>query len=163
MLGPVVTTIYHSIPLGSTPVNGFFGSYEYQMDGKGRVSLPADFRLEADSDRFIVLQWEKPYLTLFPEDEWHRFRDELLDLRKSGRRVANHVREILAKADVVSPDKQGRILIPAPLREAASLEGPVLLNGNIDRVEIWNPEAYRESVEDRDEEEFARFARQVFG
>jgi DNA-binding transcriptional regulator/RsmH inhibitor MraZ len=70
-------------------VNGFLGSYEYQMDGKGRVSLPADFRLEADSDRFVLLQWEKPYLTLFPEDEWIRFRDELLDLRKSGRRVAN--------------------------------------------------------------------------
>jgi len=62
----------------------------------------------------------------------------------------------------VSPDKQGRILIPAWLQEAASLEGSVLLNGNIDRVEIWNPGKYRESVEDR-AEDFQRFAHQIFG
>lgn len=144
-------------------MNGFLGSYEYQMDGKGRVSLPADFRLEADSDRFVLLQWEPAYLTLFPESEWDRFREELLELRRSDRRVANHVREILANAQVISPDKQGRILIPSWLREAASLDGAVLLNGNIDRVEIWDPETYRASVEERDEDEFARFARRIFG
>ena len=69
----------------------------------------------------------------------------------------------MASAEFVTPDKQGRILIPARLREAASLEGTVLLNGNIDRVELWDPDTYEASVEDRDEDEFARFARRIFG
>jgi len=144
-------------------VTSFLGSYQYQMDGKGRVSLPADFRLEASGDRFVLFQWEPPYLTLFPEPEWDRKREELLELRRSDPGVGTHIREIVASAEFVTPDKQGRILIPARLREAASLEGTVLLNGNIDRIEIWNPETYEASVEDRDEDEFARFARRIFG
>lgn len=133
------------------------------MDGKGRVSLPAAFRHQADDDRFVLLQWEKPYLSLFPESEWVRFRDRLIEYRKSGEGAANHVREILANAVKVSPDRQGRILIPAWLQEAAGLDGSILLNGNLDRVEIWDPDVYGRTVEERDEEEFKRFARQIFG
>ncbi|MDX1567829.1 MAG: hypothetical protein R3223_08505 [Longimicrobiales bacterium] len=144
-------------------MNGFLGRYEYQMDGKGRVSLPAAFRRVSDDDRFVLLQWEKPYLSLFPESEWIRFRDKLIEYRKSGPGAAFHVRDIMSKAVEVTPDGQGRILIPAWLQEAAGLDGSVLLNGNIDRVEIWDPEAYEEAVESRDEEEFGRFARQIFG
>ncbi len=133
------------------------------MDGKGRVSLPAAFRQEADDDRFVLLQWEEPYLTLFPESEWSRFRERLLEYRKSGRGAAHHVREIMANAAEVSPDRQGRILIPAWLQEAADLDGTILLNGNIDRIEIWSPETYETVMATRDDEEFGRFARQVFG
>jgi DNA-binding transcriptional regulator/RsmH inhibitor MraZ len=42
------------------------------------------------------------------------------------------------------------------------LEGTVLLNGNIDRVEIWNPDRYRSAMKDR-AEDFQRFAHQIFG
>jgi MraZ protein len=46
----------------------------------------------------------------------------------------------------VSPDKQGRILVPAPLQASAGLSGTVLLSGNIDRVELWDPAKYRDTV-----------------
>lgn len=144
-------------------MSGFLGRYEYQMDGKGRVSLPAAFRREADGDRFVLLQWEEPYLTLFPEAAWARYRERLLEFRRSGKGAARHVRQILANAAEVSPDGQGRILIPAWLQEAADLEGAVLLHGNLDRIEIWDPERYRESVDEGDEEEFDDFAHQIFG
>ena len=133
------------------------------MDGKGRVSLPAAFRRASDDDRFVLLQWEKPYLSLFPESEWIRFREKLIEYRKSGPGAAFHVRDIMSKAVEVLPDGQGRILIPAWLQEAADLDGSVLLNGNIDRVEIWDPDAYEQAVEARDDEAFGRFARQIFG
>jgi MraZ protein len=132
------------------------------MDEKGRVSLPAAFRKEAEGERFILLQWEAPYLTLFPENVWKGVQERLLEYRRRDPSASSHVREITSKAVEVSPDKQGRILIPAWLQEAAFLEGAVLLNGNIDRVEIWNPEKYRESSEDR-AEDFQRFAHQIFG
>jgi MraZ protein len=132
------------------------------MDEKGRVSLPSAFRKEADGERFILLQWERPYLTLFPEKVWEEVQARLLEFRRKDPAAWNHVREITSNAVEVSPDKQGRILIPAWLQEAASLDGAVLLNGNIDRVEIWDPERYRAAMEDR-AEDFQRFAHQIFG
>ena len=143
-------------------MSGFLGRYDFQMDEKGRVSLPSAFRKEAEGERFILLQWEKPYLTLFPENVWQDVQARLLEYRRGDRSAWNHVREITSNAVEVSPDKQGRILIPAWLQEAASLEGTVLLSGNIDRVEIWNPEKYRAAVQDR-EEGFQSFAHQIFG
>lgn len=143
-------------------MNGFLGRYEYQMDEKGRVSLPSAFRREAEGDRFVLLQWEEPYLTLFPEERWVQVQERLLEYRRTEPAAAAHVRAVTSNAVEVSPDKQGRILVPAWLQEAASLEGTVLLNGNIDRVELWNPDLYEEASRTRDGE-FQRFAHRIFG
>ena len=51
-------------------MSAFRGRYEHQLDEKGRVSLPAAFRRREGEARFVLLQWEKPYLTLFPEAKW---------------------------------------------------------------------------------------------
>jgi MraZ protein len=127
-------------------VSGFVGQYEHQMDEKGRVSLPSAFRREADSDRFVLMQWEPEYLTLFTASKWVDVQQRLLDFRRGDPQAWNQVRLIVSGAVEVSSDKQGRILVPAPLQAAAGLAGAVLLSGNIDRVELWNPERYREVV-----------------
>ena len=127
----------------------FVGQYEHQMDEKGRVSLPSAFRREADGDRFVLLQWEKPYLTLFPTAKWEEVQQRLLDYRRTNPEGWNQVRVIVSGAVEVAPDKQGRILVPASLQQAAALEGTVLLTGNIDRVELWRPETYRSVVQEQ--------------
>lgn len=132
------------------------------MDPKGRVSLPSAFRREAESDRFVLLQWEKPYLTLFPESKWVEVQQRLLEFRRTDPKAWNHVRLIVSQAVEVAPDKQGRILIPGVLQEAAELDGTVLLSGNIDRVELWNPQTYRESVEGA-AGSLEQFAHKLFG
>jgi MraZ protein len=144
-------------------VNGFLGRYEHQLDEKGRVSLPSAFRREADGEAFVLLQWEKPYLALFPHDVWRDIQGRLMEFRKTEPEAWHHVREIVSNAVEVVPDKQGRILIPAWLKDAAALEGSVLLNGNIDRVEVWSPEVYERTVRAASGDELARFAHQLFG
>ena len=144
-------------------MNGFLGRYEHQMDEKGRVSLPSAFRREAEGEAFVLLQWERPYLTLFPPDVWREIQERLMEFRKEKPDAWNHVREIVSKAVEVSPDRQGRILIPSWLQEAAALEGAVLLNGNIDRVEIWDPSVYDRTVRSASRDDLARFAHQLFG
>jgi MraZ protein len=143
-------------------VNGFVGKYEHQMDAKGRVSLPSAFRREAGSDRFVLLQWEPSYLTLFPEQKWGEVQDKLLEYRRSDPKAWNHVRLIIADAVEVSPDKQGRILVPATLQAGAGLSGTVLLSGNIDRVELWNPDTYYAAVQE-EVDDAASFAHKLFG
>lgn len=128
-------------------MNGFIGRYEHQMDDKGRVSLPSAFRREADGGAFVLLQWEEPYLTLFPHAVWSEIQQRLVEFRKTDPGAWHHVRRILSGAVEVSPDKQGRILIPSWLQEAASLDGAVVLSGNIDRVELWDPKVYATTVD----------------
>ena len=132
------------------------------MDPKGRVSLPSAFRREADSDRFVLLQWEPTYLTLFPEQKWAEVQENLLDYRRRDSNAWNHVRLIIANAIEVVPDKQGRILVPSALQTAAGLEGTVLVCGNIDRIELWDPATYRKAVWDQ-ADDVAPFAHKLFG
>ena len=144
-------------------MSGFFGRYDFQMDEKGRVSLPSAFRKGAEGERFVLLQWQKPHLTLFPEKVWAEVEQRLLEFRRKDPAAGTYVRKIASNAVEVVPDKQGRILIPAWLQEAAGLQGAVLLNGNIDRVEIWNPEAFRKSeAEGEADGDSARFSHQIF-
>jgi MraZ protein len=143
-------------------VIGYVGQYEHRMDAKGRVSLPSAFRREVEGERFVLMQWEKDNLTLFPQQKWEELQQELLAFRRRNPAGANQLRRLVANAVEVVPDKQGRILVPAGLQDGASLSGPVLLVGAIDRVELWNPETYRGSVED-DGGELGDFAHQLFG
>jgi len=146
-------------------VAGFLGQYEYQLDEKGRVSLPAEYRRRADDTRFVLLQWEPTHLTLFPQSTWEGVQERLLQLRRSRSAMAGHLRRITARAAEVEPDKQGRILIPAWLKEAAELEGSALLIGALDRVEIWNPERFRDAgpVDEAESEELAQAVHEIFG
>lgn len=132
------------------------------MDEKGRVSLPSAFRREADSESFVLLQWEPGYLTLFPAAKWAEIQERLLEFRRSDARAWNQVRLIVSNAVEVAPDKQGRILVPSGLQAAADLSGAVLLSGNIDRVELWNPDRYRTTVGE-DGGDIRDFAHRLFG
>ena len=127
---------------------GFLGRYEFQLDQKGRVSLPAEYRRKADGTRFVLLQWERTHLTLFPEDVWEGRMAQLLTLRREKPELARFLREVTSRAVEVAPDSQGRMLIPAWLKEKAGLDSAVLLIGALDRIELWNPEVFRETVPD---------------
>ena len=132
------------------------------MDEKGRLSLPSAFRRGEGEDRFVLLQWEKPYLTLFPESKWSEVEARLLEYRKTGAQAMNQVRVLFAGLVEVSPDKQGRILVPASLQQAATLGGSVLLLGMSDRIELWDPATYDKVVESQTGD-FDQFAHRLFG
>ena len=132
------------------------------MDEKGRVSLPSAFRREADGDTFVLLQWEPDYLTLFPATKWAEVQVRLLEFRRSDPQAWNQVRLIVSNAVEVSPDKQGRILVPASLQATAHLSGAVLLSGNIDRVELWDPAKYEATVR-ADAGDIRDFSHRLFG
>lgn len=132
------------------------------MDEKGRLSLPSAFRRGETDDRFVLLQWEKPYLTLFPEAKWTEVEDRLDEYRKTGAQAMNQVRLLYSTLVEVSPDKQGRILVPASLQLAGGLSGSVLLLGMRDRVELWDPATYDRVVQGQ-AGDFDQFAHRLFG
>ena len=141
---------------------GYLGAFEHQLDEKGRVALPAAFRREAEGEPLVLIHgWDDPHLTLLPQPVWKQLLDRLMELRRTDLSAANAVRSLLARATEVVPDRQGRILEPAGLQEAAGLgAGAVILHGNIDRVELWNPDRFRQVVDvapTTDRETLSRF------
>lgn len=145
-----------------SPVRGgkFLGSFQHQLDDKGRLSLPAPFRREATDQRFVLVQAYPPALALYPETEWLEVEDRMQTmLRDPAARM--WVLSVMSSAVEVAPDAQGRILIPAPLRAAAELEGQALLVGVINKVEIWNPAKFEEAVRGASSE-YGRHAADIF-
>ena len=139
----------------------FLGSYLYQLDEKGRVSLPAAFRREAADQRFVLLQAYPPALALYPEGEWLLVEERVRDLLKHEPKARMWVLRMISNALECAPDSQGRILIPARLKDAAQLDTQVMLVGAIDKVEIWNPNLFESAVAD-EAEEFSQYAPKIF-
>ena len=138
----------------------FLGSYLYQLDDKGRVALPAAFRREAADQRFVLLQPYPPALALYPEGEWLQVEERVRDLLKHQPDARMWVLRMMSSAVEVSPDSQGRILIPARLKEAAQLDAQAMLIGAIDKIEIWNPTLFESATVEA--EGFAQFAPKIF-
>jgi MraZ protein len=139
----------------------FLGSYQHQLDEKGRVSLPAAFRREAADQRFILVQPYPPALALYPEIEWSEVEQRLSDLMARGPAERMYVLSIVSNAVEVSPDAQGRILIPSRLQEAAELQGSVVLVGAINKVELWSPDRFQDALE-TGAEQFGQYTHQLF-
>jgi MraZ protein len=139
----------------------FLGSYQHQIDEKGRVSLPASFRREAADQRFVLVQPYPPALALYPEVEWSQVEERLTEMVGRDPEARMYVLSAMANAVEVTPDAQGRILIPARLKDAAGLESTVLLVGAINKVELWAPETFTEAVATQSRK-FERFTSQLF-
>ncbi|MBI4519454.1 MAG: cell division/cell wall cluster transcriptional repressor MraZ [Gemmatimonadetes bacterium] len=142
-------------------MHSFLGRYEYQLDPKGRVSLPAAFRREAAEERFVLAQVHAPALTLYPQSTWEGVVERLLELKRRQPEARDYVVWVASSAVEVVPDKQGRILIPAWMHEAAKLDGRVLLVGALDRIELWTPALFETSVREG-ARRFEQFTAQIF-
>lgn len=139
----------------------FLGSYTYTLDDKGRVSLPAPFRREAAEQRFVLLQVYPPALALYPEEAWREVEERLKGVMRNDPEARLWVLSLMANAVEVTPDGQGRILVPAKLQEAANLSGQVLMVGAIDKVELWNPGDFEGALGEKGSQ-FEQYAPQIF-
>ena len=137
-------------------MESFTGEYSHSIDDKGRIAIPARFR-EALGERFMVTKGLDGCLFVFPMEAWKEFEEKLLAIPMLGRDNRKLVRHFLSGAQPVVPDKLGRILLPASLREYGALEKDVVTIGMGRRLEIWSGEAWeKESGFDDMEEVEAR-------
>jgi MraZ protein len=123
----------------------FFGRYEHSIDGKGRVILPAKFRVHFEHGGFLT-QYLDGCLALWTPEQFSSQTRKMRDRQSLGRSERNEVRLWSSNAGALEIDRQGRMMIPAYLRTYAALEGDVLVLGAIDRVELWDPRRWEEKV-----------------
>lgn len=122
----------------------FMGEYNHTVDTKGRLIIPSKFR-EQLGEEFIVTKGLDGCLFVFPQNEWQAFEEKLRTLPLTQKGARQFTRFFVAGATPCELDKQGRILVPATLREFAGLEKDVVLTGNINRIEIWSKEKWNEN------------------
>ncbi len=141
------------------------GSFEHMLDAKGRVFIPAKWRESVGDTLVITLglleSTSAACLTGRSLEEWERFSQKLSALPVSDTQGQNIRRRLYSMAAACEIDKQGRILIPAQLRELTGLNKDATLIGVGERVEIWNPEtlaAYNAASEETYSDSLAHLA-----
>jgi MraZ protein len=125
----------------------FRGHYEHAIDTKGRTSLPARFRdvLAASSDLRLVITPAlfDPCIHAYPMRAWEDLEAKIAALPQFDPNVVAFRRRYLSAAVECELDKQGRILIPPPLREHAGLAKEVLWAGMGKTAELWSRERWQ--------------------
>jgi MraZ protein len=120
----------------------FSGKYYYSVDEKTRLIVPAPFReiisSNYSSKMYITNAAFDRCLHIYPYEEWSKLEEKVRGLPKMLEEVRFFMRRVIASAQECSIDKQGRILIPASLREDAGINGEVVIVGQIDKVELWD-------------------------
>lgn len=127
----------------------FMGEHNHTIDTKGRLIVPAKFR-ELLGEDFVVTKGLDGCLFAYPGEEWKALEEKLRTLPLTNKNARKLSRFFLAGAAGCEVDKQGRILIPAVLREFAQLEKDVVLVGVLNRVEIWSKAKWQETNEEYD-------------
>ena len=121
----------------------FFGEYEHSLDAKGRIILPAKFRDRLEGGGFITKVLDG-CLAVYPADEFDKVATDMMEKARRGQMERNVVRSFAAGTAEVTPDRQGRVAIPANLREFAGLQREVMVTGAINRIEIWDAVRWRD-------------------
>jgi len=123
----------------------FKGHYINSINEKGRLSIPSKFREALDSgghDHLIITKSFDPCLTAYLPDEWEKVEEKTRHLSMVRKADNFFLRHVFGSAVECTIDPQGRVLIPASLREYASLEKKCLFVGITERFEIWDVERY---------------------
>ena len=136
--------------------NTFSGRFEYAIDDKGRLSIPAKFReiLSANYDLKLVLTNLDGCVVAYPEKEWAEVQDRIAKAGATRKEARAFLRFFYSGASECPIDRLGRILLPQSLRTYAAIKKNVVIVGMNKKIEIWADEAWaeivREATSDRD-------------
>lgn len=108
------------------------------------MNVPSRFREVLEhygSNVLMITAWGR-YLRAYPASEWQIIEDKLLSKGREEPNLSGFVRHVVSGITECSLDKQGRLLIPAPLRAEVGVNKDVVLNGMLEFVEIWDKESW---------------------
>lgn len=121
----------------------FSGNYPHNIDPKGRVTIPAAYR-EALGDNFTIgLNNEFNAIALYPTEKWQDMSEKLNRIPDTDVRGMAYVRLIKSNSFTnQSLDGQGRVLLPAVLRQKTGMEKAIRFAGMGRYLEIWDENRY---------------------
>lgn len=136
----------------------FSGEYEHTIDDKGRLTIPAKFRAKLAEGLFVTRGLDG-CLFVLPPDAWEALSEKVASLPLAQGSARLFSRMIYSGTEC-KLDKQGRILLPPPLREHADIDSEAVVIGVNSRLEIWSKKRWQELIT-RMEEESGLIAEQL--
>jgi MraZ protein len=121
----------------------FYGEFDYKVDEKGRVPIPPKFRNYL-KDGVILTPGAETCITAYTVPEWKKLSTSLTNSPLSRSKMRKLSRALFATAFSTRTDSQGRVAIPAPLREHAQIAEDVVVAGSNTYFEIWNKALWEE-------------------
>jgi len=128
----------------------FMGEYQHNMDTKGRVIIPAKFRDEL-GEKFVATRGLDNCLFVYPMNEWSVLENKLTSLPLTSKNARTFVRFFFSGATECELDKQGRISIPANLRDYADLSKETIIIGLANRIELWSKDRWDKYLDDAED------------
>lgn len=134
----------------------FIGEYQYNLDDKNRLLVPAKFRAKLGKGA-VVTRGLDNCLFIYPQAEWLKLSGKISDLPIGQAKSRAFARLMLSGAMEVEFDGQGRITLPEYLKQFAGLKKAVVLAGLMNRLEIWDEVKWRkyQSETERDSTDIA--------
>jgi len=145
-------------------VSSFKGSFNYTVDSKGRINIPAKMRKNLSpeaNNSFVITRGFEPCIFVYPNDEWLKREAEIGKLQQTNPQDRFFTRMLLQYATDAELDGQYRIVLPKELTQYAKIENEVFILGAFDRIEVWNPEEYKKYL-DGQQEDYLTVASKVF-
>ena len=140
----------------------FIGEHQHSIDDKGRLQLPVKWRSQL-ADGAVITKGFDGSLKFYPVHAWKEIAEKLAALPQSQPSSRAYVRQTLAGAVDVELDRLGRVVIPAYLRQFASLEKHSVLAGLFDHIEVWNANVwtkYQDGI-DQNTDEFRTTLKEI--
>ncbi|MBR5756541.1 MAG: division/cell wall cluster transcriptional repressor MraZ [Firmicutes bacterium] len=120
------------------------GEYQNQIDAKNRMIVPSKLRDDLGY-KCIITKGLDDCLIIYPMQTWAKQEEALAELPNTDPVARAFRRYLYQNASECEVDKQGRVLLPAVLREKAKIEKDLITIGVVDRIEIWAKEVYETS------------------
>ncbi len=114
------------------------GTFFPKLDDKGRLTLPAKFR-EHFANGVVVTRVQEGCLAVYDVETFDSLDARFEQKTANDAEVRAYQRWLNSGSHDDTPDRQGRVTLPAPLRTFAGLDRDVVVIGSGDRVEVWDP------------------------
>jgi MraZ protein len=116
--------------------------HHINMDAKGRIAVPARQReslmAQCLGEVVVTIDTQASCLALYPLSVWEDIQEQIQALPALKPAVKRFQRLVLGYATDLEIDANGRLLLPAPLRDYAELEKKLVLVGQGNKLEIWS-------------------------
>ena len=119
----------------------FLGTHTPKLDEKGRLILPAKFR-DPLTGGLVMTKGQERCVVIWPSAQFDVYAESLRARSQNNEKVRAFTRVFFSSAFDDVADKQGRVTIPAPLREWAGLDRDLVVVGADTRIEIWDAVAW---------------------
>jgi MraZ protein len=125
----------------------FYGEFRHNIDRKSRLILPSKFRevcKENGVDKFFLTRGLDRCVFMFAESEWRSQEQKFKNMSFTKKETRNFNRMFFSGAVDISPDKQGRFIVPPYLKDYANIKRETIIIGVSNRIEIWNKKDWDE-------------------